>query len=206
MRTSRYQFTGFILTGFFLRGYYQYNQEILSEKEELRKKQLDNQPTSGIFVEERTAELPFPFFLMWINNYLPYHVSLIFPESSYGTARHVGLGPLEKDITYEGFFPSLMTHWRKHEGSAYQHVKPGTLTPVERWNKFYRYFGYYPNQINEEKLRLITQTPKEGGKLQGFFITPMTMPKSQLPRISNCQTKALAAVHESTSSFTDVFK
>lgn len=178
-------------------GYCRYYKLHVAQQHAARLLQLKNFPRllSGVYVEEREVGLPFPVFKQLINSRLPYHVSLKIPHED-GAQRHVGLGPVAQDTLFTGFLRSLMTHWRLHEGPAYQHVKRGNITPVEAWPLFYRYYGYFPDAVDAKKLRDLTLTPGEGGRFQGYFFSFMRMPRSWWPRFVNCQTKALAAVHD----------
>jgi hypothetical protein len=153
-------------------------------------------------VEERETGLTFPPCLKWINEYIPNHVSFVFPASVNGEATHVGLGPIESDVVYNGWFHGFkwMTHWRDHTGPEYKNLKPGTKIPVEGWKTFNKFYGYYPDKVDEKKLRLSTLTPQEGGSLQGFFLLLMLMPNTTW-RPKNCETKALEALHDATSEF-----
>lgn len=189
---------GFVISVVLLR-YYQYNERKIAQQHAARMQQLQTcqKPLSGVIIEEREVALPFPFFKELINSLLPYHVSLQFPQSSENEKqRHVGLGPIENKVLFNGFFRQLMTHWRSHVGPAYQQVKPGKMTPVEAWPTFFRYFGYFPEAVDVKTLGELTRTPEEGGQLQGCFFALMPMPQSRLPRFVNCETKALAAIHD----------
>lgn len=188
----------------FLAGVYlSYEKHMLEQRylDRLEELAMSNVPLSGIRIVERPIGIFPESFPKWVTRYLlPFHVAIEFPSSVHGPAREVGLGPVE---SAESRKDKAITHWRVHAGSAYSQVDHAFAKsyPIEAWPKFFKFFGYWPTCVNEVVLRNIVRTPKEGGSRHGLFLSPMRMPKSWLPRPNNCQTKALAAVHDATTQF-----
>lgn len=128
-------------------GNYFYNAHMRIIRELERDQEIKNKgiKLSGAYIVERAA-----FGNKYWNWVLPYHQSLLIEEN--GEIRHVGLGK-KKGLT-SWFVPHVGGHYDMF--SKYE-IK----TPVEKWDDYYKKFGYYPENVDIQVLKQLTKTSEE---------------------------------------------